>query len=171
MKMDIELLNRAMRAEARELGLCDEWYGQWSDDADIDELLNKYVRGIDFVIGKGFPEDDILLRYAGKDKLREHGIYLDSDIDEQVGSGVYVIGVGCTVKLKVDGFSVVTVYVRGNAQVDLQISENGKAFVEMYDDARLKIENKGESRSFVYRHGGEVEKKGNVLVRDKTRQP
>lgn len=164
--MEIELLNRAMRAEARGFGLCDEWYGAWADDTGVDELLNKYVRGIDFCIGHSFPDNKVLLKYAGREKLHEHGIYIDEEIIG-AASGTVIINGHCTGMLNCDGFSVVNIYLRGDSEITVNVSDFAKVFIELWDDARLTIENNGYSRCFVYRHGGSADAKGDVLIREK----
>lgn len=166
--MDIELLNRAMRAEARGLGLCDQWFGEWADDADVDELLNKYTRGIDFVIGKKFPGNDVLKKYATKEKLHEHGIYIDEKVDKTATNSPSTILNGtCDGKLTYGSFSVANIYVRDSCDITIEVFDFAKVFVEVYDDARVSFINRGNSRCFVYQHGGEVKTQGDVLVRDK----
>lgn len=165
--MDLRLLNRAMRAEAKGLGLCDKWYGEWSEDSSVDELLNKYMKGIDFCIRNDYPSNSTMLEYAGREKLHEHGIFIDEEITES-SRGMIVINGHCTGRVNYDGFNVGDVYVLGKSEVTINVSDFAKVFVEVWGDARVTVINKGENRCFVYRHGGEVHTKGDVVIRDKT---
>lgn len=160
-------MNRAMRAEARGLGLCDKWYGEWADDSSVDELLNKYVKGIDFCIGHNYPSNETMLEYAGREKLHEHGIFIDEAVSEHAPATIILNG-HCTGRINYDGFSVGSVYVCGISDVTVTVSDFAKVFVEVWDDARVKVVNKGSSRCFVYGHGGKAEIVGDVLIRDKT---
>lgn len=170
--MDLELLNKAMRAEARSLGLCDKWFGEWADDTGIDELLNKYTKGIDFVIDKGFPDDDTLLKYAGKDNLRNHGIYINDYLDVcDADVPTLVINGSCTGDITYTGYHVANIYVRGKSDVTIKVKDSAKVFVEVYDDAKVLVRNYGDSLCFAYRYGGTVDSHGNVLVREKKKPP
>ena len=166
--MDLELLNKAMRAEARGLGLCDKWYGEWADDTGIDELLNKYTRGIDFVIDKGFPDDSTLLKYAGAEMLHAHGIYINECIDiVNADVPAVVVNGSCSGEICFSDYHVANIYVRGNSNVLIKVKDSAKVFVEVYDDAKVLVRNYGDSLCFAYRYGGYVESYGNVLVREK----
>lgn len=168
METDLKLLNLAMRVEARGLGLCDQWYGEWSDDESVDELLNKMLRGIDFCLKHRFPDNDVLLRYAGRDKLRSHRIFIDDEIGSEVsGSGVYYIGGSTKGTLVFDGFDVATVYVTDDADVNIHVNGLSKVFVETWHNGRVWLDNATTNRCFVYQHGGDAIVLGDVIVRDK----
>lgn len=170
MDTDLKLLNLAMRTEARSLGLCDEWFGDWSDDEGVDELLNKMMKGVDFCLKHRFPSNEILLKYAGREKLREHRIFIDDEIDGSgviSGSGVYYIGGGTKGTLVFDGFDVATVYVTDDADVGIHPRGMSKVFVETWHDGRVWMHSVSANRCFVYQHGGDVNVLGDVIVRDK----
>lgn len=168
--MDLELLNKAMKAEAKSLGLCDEWFGEWSENTSIDGLLQKYIRGIDFVIEKGFPDNETLKKYAG-DRLHYFGIYVDEEInDEADNAPTLVINGKCEGVVTYNGFSAGNIYLRGESDLTIMVYNSAKVFVEVYDNARLQIINDGISKCFVYKHGGRIEPIGKVMVRDKRKK-
>lgn len=168
--MDLELLNKAMKAEAKSLGLCDKWYEEWSDNTSVDDLLKKYIQGIDFVIDKGFPDDATLKKYAG-DRLHRFGIYIDEEIDDEADNEpTLVVNGKCEGVVTYNGFAAGNVYLRGDSDLTVMVYNSAKVFVEVYDNARLQVINDGISKCFVYRHGGRIETVGKVMVRDKTKE-
>lgn len=170
MDIDLGLLNYAMKTEARSIGLCDEWFGEWSNDESVDELLNKMIRGVDFCLKNRFPSNEVLLRYGGKEKLRQHHIYIDDGIElgsDELSSGVYYIGGNSKCKFEFGGFDVATVYVTDDADVTIHVNGMSKIFVETWYNGRIWMDNMSANRCFVYQHGGDVNVLGDVVVRDK----
>lgn len=166
--MNIRQLNEEKRSEARSLGLCDQWYDGWSDDASVSDLLGKYVRGIDFVIKHHFPSDDDLVEYASRRELHEHGIYVNESVDGLRNETKPLIFNGnCSGEIIFDDFSVGNIYLRGKSDIEIYVRGLAKVFVEIYDDARVTVVNNGDSRCFVYLHGGKAEVIGDVVIRDK----
>lgn len=164
--METKELNKMLRDRARELGLCDKWYKEWDKKSTRQELIEKYIKGIDFCIKHDYPNLDFAREYFPKNQLVQNGIFLDGKVE------------GCNIKtavllgnsngnLKYEGQKAGDVYVRHQSDVVITAEGGARVFVEVYDDSKVIAKTDETSKIFVYYHGGEVQSDGFVLVRDK----
>lgn len=160
-----ESLSDRMKREAIELGLCEEWQGEWQGELTKDEMAERYVRGIDFCIEHGFPDNETIKREFGE-VARKHGVHVDEDVSLTDEPTVILNG-GCSGVLRYTGYNIGTIYVRHQSDVRIIVEDLAQVFVELYDGAHVDVENKGARRCFVYKHGGTCNGKGDVRVRVK----
>lgn len=159
-------LNNLLKRRARELGLCDQWYNDWGDKESMQQLLEKYLRGIDFCIKHDYPKLEFARKVFPKDILMAKGIFLDSSID--ASNLVTAVALGESIgTLRYHTNSTGNVYVRHHTNLRIEVDESSKVFVEAYDNCRVHVVAKGFSKAFVYWHGGEITYEGNVTIRDK----
>ena len=159
-------LNNLLRNKARQLGLCDQWYKDWSDNETMQQLLEKYLRGIDFCIKHDYPNLDFARKVFPKDILIANGIFLDSCIDASNLMRSVALGESIGI-LRYSGNKTGNIYVRHHSNLRIEVDESSKVFVEAYDNCRVHVVAKGFSKAFVYWHGGEITYEGNVTIRDK----
>lgn len=132
-------LNISLREMARSAGLCDEWYGQWSDEDSIDECLDKAIRGFDFCVNRDYPSLEFIRKHFKKEDLHRHRLFLDEEIDSTIDTNGYVILLGsCKGVLKIDGIVAVTVYLRHDSIVDVEAKNGASVFVTHYDQSSGK---------------------------------
>lgn len=65
-----------MKNEAVSLGLCAQWTAEWHDNSSKHEMVEKFVKGIDFCIGKNWPSTKDMKKYFG-DVIHDHGVYVN----------------------------------------------------------------------------------------------
>ena len=70
-----ENLSDKMKNEAVSLGLCAQWTAEWQDNTSKDDMVEKFVRGIDFCIGRNWPLAKDIKKYFG-DVIHNHGVYV-----------------------------------------------------------------------------------------------
>ena len=127
-------LNIALREMAREQGLCDEWYGQWPDDDTIDNCLERYIRGFDFVVKNNYPPLDFCRKYFDKEVLHRHNIYLDEEVAiTDANNGYYVFLGNCKAELWATGYKAVSIYCRHNSVVNVKAFDGASVMVRYYD--------------------------------------
>jgi len=127
-------LNISLREMARSAGLCDEWYGEWSDDDTIDMCLDRYVRGFDFAVKNDYPSIDFIRKNFSRDDLHRHNIYIDEDIQiSDAENGYYVFLGKCSGDLWVNGFKAVTVFVRHGSRINVGSFDGARVQVRYYD--------------------------------------
>lgn len=159
-------LNNILRNRARQLGLCDPWYEDWSDNETMQQLLEKYLRGIDFCIKHDYPNLDFARKVFPRDILIANGIFLDSSIDASNLMRSVVIGNSIGV-LRYSGNRTGNIYVRHSSEVTIEVTGGSKVFIEAYDNCIVRVMCDKDSKAFVYWHGGSVYHEGNVTIRDK----
>lgn len=142
-------LSISLREMARAQGLCDQWYGEWKDNTDVDALLDKFVRGQDFCILNDYPSLEFIRNNFRKEDLHRNHIYVDDDVKLKAESGTYIFLGDCTGSIDVGGFRVTTIYARhnsnlsvhgeGNAKVFISLYEHGNVSPLAYDDAKVRV--------------------------------
>ena len=123
--------------------LCAEWTEAWKDESNLDELLEKYVKGFDFCVKNDYPTLDFSRRNFSdkKDALHRHNIYLDEEVDiKNAASGIYIFLGNCTGSIVFKDFAVGTVYLRHNSNMRIESIKFAKVFVSMYDSSECKTD-------------------------------
>lgn len=70
-------LKRLLMHEARERGICVDGYEEMRNCKDVDELLQYYVRTIDWSLENGFPTLNDIRTLFNRDALARNGIFID----------------------------------------------------------------------------------------------
>ncbi len=140
--MNQKELSIALRTSARaqKKPLCNEWFGEWKDDSSIDDLLDKYVRGIDFCIENDYPTLDFIRENFNRDDLHRHNIYIDEVVDVCAKSGSYVFLGTCSGRIRTSGFSVVVCYLRHDSNISVVSDDMSKVFVSIYESAKCETD-------------------------------
>ena len=157
-----------MKEEAVSLGLCKQWTSEWSDGSSRDELVDKFVRGLDFCIEHDWPSVDVMKRDFG-DVIHRHGVYADERVDLDEASTVVLNGC-CVADLRYSGNSVGDVYVRHDSRACVVAHGLARVHVTVYDRGVVSVCCDEDAQCFIYLHGGEVlslEGNGKIVVRDK----
>ena len=156
-----------LKQQAVGLGLCTQWQDEWGQPSDI-ELIQKYIRGIDFCIKHNFPSNEYIKRNVDVELLHLNGIFVDEtiNISRNNPQKILILNGMCVGSIDVDGFSIRTIYIRGDSCINITAKGFSRTFIRVYDNARVNVIANGGAKAFVYRHGGNISGSGYVL-RDK----
>lgn len=161
-------LSDRMKAEAVGLGLCRQWTQEWADGTTKDEMVEKFVRGLDFCIKHDWPSPEVMQRDFG-DVMHKYGVWANEPVCVK-NTPTVVLNGACQCDAVYDGCASGDIYVRHTSTLNLRIGFLAKAFVTMRDQSRVSIEAEEGTTVCVYQYGGEIMSlKGNVKVRDKRR--
>lgn len=158
-------LSDEMKISARTIGLCDEWYGEWKDNSSKDEMIQKFVRGIDFCIEHDFPSVKIMKERFG-DRMHYHGVYADEKVTLNNDIKVILNG-SCDAKAEYNSHGTGDIYVRHNSILHIEACDNARVFINVYDNAKVDAVQSGKAKIFVYLHGGSCTHGDGVKIRDK----
>lgn len=158
-------LSDKMKKEAVSLGLCAQWTAEWANNTDKDALVEKYVNGIDFCIANDWPSVDEMKRYFDG-VMQRHGVYADEHV-VVTNPRIAILNGHSDARISMDRHGAATIYVRHKSCLTLTAKGLSKAFVHIYDGAEVSVDCQEHAKCFVYQHGGDVQPKGNVIVRDK----
>ena len=159
-------MNRTLREQAREHGLCDKWYKEWDVNGDKQYLLDLYKKGLDFSLKQDWFSYDLIKANFPHELLLGNGIFLDHQVYGENMQTAIVLG-SSDGELKYEGFVVGNVYARHTSKLSISVSDGAKVFIDCRDDCKVSVTCDGYSKVFVYHHGGEVFTEGNVTVREK----
>ena len=151
--------------QARENGLCDEWFSDFLKNRNLSHLCEKFFKGSDWALENDFPTLDLLRKF----KPEQFGLHtdfigkikLDSTFNQKAFFG------NSKAFLKVDGFSVNEIYIRHNTELSIELHGNSKVFLTILDDAKANIMVNDHATVEVFSYGGEKENVNAVLF-DKT---
>lgn len=164
--METKELNKSLRLRARELGLCDKWYDGWDKGSTRQELIDKYLEGIDFCIANDYPKLEFIKAQFPQKLLFVNGIFVDDKVDAVNLKTAVLLGESSG-KLYYNGLYTGNVYVRHSSVLQIEAVGGARVFVEVYDNALVTVAADSESKVFVYWHGGSVKTDGSVVVRDR----
>lgn len=145
-------LNKYILEKAKLAGICKPWAEQIATATSVDELMEMYVKGIDFCLEKDFPSSPDLVRLAG-DKLHEYGIYVDQTGLALKNSKFAVLLGTCGADLHYDHFSVGQVFVKHNSCANVKTSDNSFLVIDCFDTARLTVTAYGNSKVLINVYG------------------
>lgn len=168
--MTIQELSDRFKADARNAGLCDEWFNGWGNP-DRDSLIQKYKDGIDFQISTHFTSDRFILEHFTKEELRAKKVYVDDTVDDGMSeSGIYIVQGDSECRFHFENFTLATFHIFGNAKVEISVEDAAKVFVNVYEYASARVVQKDISKAYVYTHGDHctASSSGDVLYRKST---
>lgn len=114
--------------------LCKQWTEEWEDDSNIDVLIDKYIRGFDFVVKNNYPSLDFIRKNINIEDMHRHNIYIDeSVIINEAQNGYYIFLGSCKATLVAEGFKAITVYCRHDSEVNVRAFDGARVFVTYYD--------------------------------------
>ena len=163
----MEKLSEILKKEAISLGLCKEWTENWGEP-DLQGLIDKFLHGIDFCISNGWPTAEFIKKNFPKELLRANNIFVYEDIHSRNLGQMAVLNGSCKGVLLFDGVATCDVYVRDRCDVTIDCSRLSKVFINLYDEAKIRIIQQDAASVYVYTHGDlcNVDFKGDVLIRN-----
>lgn len=133
-------LSEILKQQAIALGLCKPWTEAWGD-CDQQELIDKYVKGIDFCIEHQYPSNDFIKANFERDLLNANLIFVDEYVDmDMAPSGIYILNGECSGRIRFAPWTAATVYVRHTSNVRIIADDFAKVFVRLYDEAEAVVD-------------------------------
>lgn len=140
-----------LRKKAREFGLCDEWFNDWSDTSPKQELIDKYITGIDFALQHHYPTNQYIKDNFELELLRKNNILVDDERNLLNPSVAVILG-NTKTKIRVNGLSRSIIYVRDKSEVDLIVKNRSFVIVHTFDNASVKVETEDNPSVLVLKH-------------------
>jgi len=155
--MIMNRLNSELRGHAVSYGLCTQWQGDWQNNKSQQELIEMYIRGIDFCIEHDYPTVEYIKGNFDRSLLHQNHIFVDEPVTGG-NNGVYVLNGKCSGKLSFGKFTAATLHLRHDSEF----------FVSVYDRAKLHVRQSDVAKVYVYVHGKDcqVQYEGYVLIRE-----
>lgn len=152
--MGVRELSVSLREMARRDGLCDEWYGAWGDDEDVDSLLDRYVRGFDFAVKHDYPALEFIRKYFRREDLHRHGIFLDEEVSlPDASNGTYIFLGSCTGEVRFGEFKAASLYLRHGSRLRVVVGDLSKVFITCYECSAVDVSSAEHGFVKVYDRG------------------
>lgn len=134
-------------------GLCRMWQWKLKPGLNVDNLVQLYVKGIDFCISEDFPTLEFM-RENFKGKCEEFGIFIDDEVSDLVDSPDVVLNGHCKAMLRYSGYTVARVFARHNSEAAVNVENNAIVTIDAFDDTNLVIATAGsDTQVFVNLYG------------------
>jgi len=170
-------LSIKLRESARGVGLCDEWYNGWKDETALEELVGKYLRGLDFCIKHRWPTKSFIKKNFTQGFLRRHGILVDDTrsypIRDENRRQMYLreyvlLGKSHATVRYAFRPHMCQVWVCDNSDVTVDVKYGAFVLIHLFDNSRADVKTDLVSSATVIRHTPEtkVKKEGVVKVKD-----
>lgn len=166
--MELKTLNKTLRQQAIDNGLCEGWQRMWRCKWDRDELIQKFKEGIDFCIKNKYPSNEFIKENFTRDILRKHSILVD-DHYSLLNQRMCVLQGGSTSNIRYNGWNPGTVYIRGNSYASITARQMSFVIVHLFDNAVVDCRAEDKASIVVLRHGENTKANtciGNVKVKD-----
>ena len=133
-------LSETLKQQAVDLGLCRPWTEAWGD-CDQQELIEKFVKGIDFCLERNWPALESIKANFDRALLNANLIFVDEHISlDDAPSGIYILNGECSGTIRFAPWTAATVYVRHTSNVKIIAGDFAKVFVRLYDEAEVGTE-------------------------------
>lgn len=152
-------LSVELRSMARKLNLCDKWFGEWKDDTNEQDLIDKYFKGLDFCLIHHYPSNEYITSHFERDLLRENGILVDDNYSLLNPSNAILLGLSKST-IRVNARNHAVIHVRDNASVKVVAKNNAFVIVHAMDNATVHAEGFDAARLVVFRNS----KSANITV-------
>lgn len=157
-------ISKELKNEAVRLGLCTEWTNEWGNPTK-EELVNKFIRGIDWCIRKNYPSCEYMKKHFDG-VMQKYGVFVDDKIDLENHSMLIANG-KTSGKIVYDSYAVGTIYARHDSDLIIEVSGNAFVAIETYDNCNISVFQRDKAKVFVYNHGGNIQTSGKVVVKNR----
>ena len=161
-------LSDKMKHEAVTLGLCAQWTAEWQDGTSKDDMVEKFVEGIDLCIQHNWPSVEVMKKSFG-DVIHRHGVYVDESTS-LLNPSTAIFNGHCDASVTCCDYAVSNIYVRHKSKVRITAGDQSYVRVNLYDDSEATIHCEGSARCFVYHYGGRLTSEGRVTVRERIKE-
>lgn len=159
-------LNKELRGMARNLGLCDEWFGKWEDTTDSQGLIDKYFEGVDFPLKYHWPSNEYIKENFGRDILHKNNIIVDEKRSALNPDKAMVLG-NSDATIRINGNSHSVIYARDCSSLKIYAKNAAFVIVHLFETAHAEIQAKDKSSVLALKHSVKATVKAQGAVRIK----
>lgn len=145
-------LNSHIYSGAVKEGICDDWATYIKNAKSKDELMEMYVKGIDFCLEHNFPSNSDLLKFGGSTFLSNYGVYVDSIVNLYGGDFIVLLG-SCKAKLVYNNYTAGQLFNKANSEMEVVINDNAFIVIDCFDESRAHIRASGNSKVCINIYG------------------
>lgn len=118
-------MDKKLKKEAVEKGLCQEWQDRWSDKG----LIEKYLQGISWCMKNDYPHIKYMRRM--KKELLRNNIYIEEDLTINCDKEMYAFN-SCNVAFAIKGYDVCRIYIGKDTKLKVNVMEHAILYIDNY---------------------------------------
>lgn len=147
-------LSKQLAKQAKKKGICREWHDQLKGLTDKREMVEMYLRGIDFCLANEYPSNDFIRSHFG-DVAPQMGVFVDQAI--QIENNPKCVALGASFgNVCVDNFNVCEVFCKHTSEITVVARGNAFVMIDVFDNAQVMIEAHDRAKVCVNQYGGFV---------------
>lgn len=144
-------LNEYILKKAIKSGICEGW-ADMLKTATKEQMLDMYVKGIDFCLKNEFPTTTDLLDLATTDELARFGIYIYSK--RNIENSSFVVSLGSSELNAVwDGYNVGQLFVKHTSKLKVSVRDHAFLVIDAFDMTNIDITASGNSKILINLYG------------------
>lgn len=152
--MEILELNKELRTQAINNGLCAMWQKEWKEDWDLDKMISQFYRGIDFFLDKRFVSNNFIKENFDRDFLRKNGILVDDTYSLLNPRNAILIGESQST-IRFNNYMVATIYVIDNSKAKILAKGHSSVIVHLLGTPQVEVEQKEHGNVLIINHSKE----------------
>ena len=157
---------KELAEKARVNGICSDWHQRILDAKSEDDLLQLYIKGIDFSINTRWLTPKFMKEKFSEEVRHKYGVYVDEDVTLE-NPKIIILNGKCKCTAIWSDWHCGDVYVLDNSHADLSVELCARITVQTYDNSDIRATTDSTSKIFVYNYGGIIKTDGDVIIRDK----
>lgn len=147
-------INRELAKLASDNGICRDWHQRLLETNNIDELLEMYLKGIDFCLSNDYPSNAYIRRHF-KGKMEHKGIHLDECFVANNERKIVSLG-RCDGIIGISDYNVSEIFAKHKSKLCITAKDNAFVMIDLFDDADIMVNVSGCAKVVVNRYGGLV---------------
>ena len=152
--MNKKELNKELRTQAINNGLCAMWQKEWKKDWDLDKMISQFYRGIDFFLDKRFVSNNFIKENFDRDFLRKNGILVDDTYSLLNPRNAILIGESQST-IRFNNYMVTTIYVIDNSKAKILAKGHSSVIVHLLGNPQVEVEQKEHGNVLIINHSKE----------------
>lgn len=153
--MELKELRKALAAEAKEAGICQEWLQKIKRAPSRDSLLRLFLRGLDFAILNNFPSDKLAAEF--NDIAPAYGVYINQPGKWTSHGKKQTVARGATVESVTGNFDVTEVYALRGSSVEIKATGYAIVYATVYEGAEVRATASDFAQIKIINRGADVE--------------
>lgn len=149
--MNEKELNKTLRENAINCGLCAQWQKEWETDWDMEHMFSQFFRGLDFFLKYRFMTNQFMKDNFSEDARRSHNVLVDDDYTLTNPRQALIVGES-KATIDVDEWTVSTIYALDTSCVNVTANDSSFVMIHIFDKAQVNVEKMGFAKVFVYLH-------------------
>ena len=148
-------LNRDLRDQAVQLGLCQDWQKLWNKDWSREKMVERMFKGLDFCLKYHYPSNDFILKHFDRDFLRQSNVFVNDKYSVCNPKHGLILG-DSEVTVRYNAWGNGAIHVRDNSTAKIFARNKSFVIVHLYEKAYVSAEQIDKATIVLIKHSPDV---------------